>query len=169
VQTTLPLVFRELSRILLDDLAPDASVKACGWYKQEFNQDGAPVITRGQRVRYAVQAGLLNDFVTKTLHANVDKTVKQFNQQIKRFNALTHITPSTFGMSKTAAQAFANESLGVFISLFETIDKCRDSVVEALESLSERCYYRRAHILFSQCTRMKLRRTIPSTAPGLSK
>jgi hypothetical protein len=125
---------RELSRILLADLAPDSSVKACAWFKQEFNKDGTPTITRAQRVRYAVQAGLSDDFVKDTLLVDVGQTVSKFNQLIKRFSKLTHITESTFGTSKTAAKALAEQSLEVFISLFETIDRCRSQIESAVET-----------------------------------
>ena len=125
---------RELSRILLSDLAPNESIKACGWYQREFNKDGTPTITRAQRVKYAVQAGLLDDFVQGTLLVDVEETITEFTQLIKRFNEHTHITESTFGTRKTAAKELANQSLEFFISLFETIDECRQQVLTELES-----------------------------------
>jgi hypothetical protein len=120
---------RELGRILLEDLAPDDEVEACEWFKPE-TQNGKP--SRSQRVRYAAQAGLMDDFVLKTLKVDVAKTMKKFTKLTERFNALTHINPSTFGMSKTATLKFKNESLGVFLSLFQTIDECRENIVERL-------------------------------------
>lgn len=120
---------RELSRILLADLAPDAQVMACAWFKPE-SQNGRP--THSQRVRYAVQAGLMDDFVRRTLKVDVDKTIKKFTELINKLSSLTHITQGTFGMNKTATKTFANESLDVFISLFETIDDCRDRILDRL-------------------------------------
>lgn len=52
---------RELSRILLYDLAPEKDIKACCWYEEEKNKDGAVIITRAQRIKYAVHAGLPED------------------------------------------------------------------------------------------------------------
>ena len=40
---------RELSRIVLHDLAHDADIKACCWHDEEKNEDGAVVFTRQQR------------------------------------------------------------------------------------------------------------------------
>jgi hypothetical protein len=40
---------RELSRIVLHDLAPDADIEVCCWYKEEKNKDGEVVFTRQQR------------------------------------------------------------------------------------------------------------------------
>jgi Predicted pPIWI-associating nuclease len=120
---------RELSRIILAYLAPDADVRACAWFKPEI-PNGSP--TRSQRVKYAVQAGLMDDFVRNTLKVDVEKTIKRFTKLIERLSSLTHITESRFGMSKTAAKKFANESLDVFIALFQTIDECHDNVLERL-------------------------------------
>ena len=39
---------RELSRIVLHDLAHDADIKACCWHDEEKNKDGAVVFTRQQ-------------------------------------------------------------------------------------------------------------------------
>jgi hypothetical protein len=122
---------RELSRILLEHLAPDDEVKECAWFKPE-SQNGKP--TRSQRVRYAVQAGLMDDFVLNTLGVDVGKAVKKFTKLIEKFNSLTHINPNTLGMSKTAVEHFKHDSLDVFVLLFKTIDDCRDSVRESLAS-----------------------------------
>jgi hypothetical protein len=86
---------RELSRIILAYLAPDADVKACAWFKPEI-PNGSP--TRSQRVKYAVQAGLMDDFVRNTLKVDVEKTIKRFTKLIERLSSLTHITENRFGM-----------------------------------------------------------------------
>ena len=122
---------RELSRILLEELAPDDEVQECEWFEPETN-NGKP--TRSQRVRFAVQAGLMDDFVLNTLKVDVAKTMKKFTKLIERFSSLTHINPSTFGMSNTGTMKFKNESLGVFLSLFQTIDECRENIVDRLVS-----------------------------------
>jgi len=120
---------RELSRILLDDLAPDAEVKECEWFKPELPQGR---LTRAQRVRYAIQAGLPDNFVRKTLKVDVDKTIKKLTKLVENLNALTHINQKTFGMSKVQTGKFVNESLDVFISMFDTIDDCRERIRERL-------------------------------------
>ena len=67
---------RELSRIMLADLAPDKNIKACGWFVQQYGNDGKPFIERAQRIKYAVQAGLPDDFVQDTLEIDIGKTSK---------------------------------------------------------------------------------------------
>jgi hypothetical protein len=119
----------ELSRILLDDIAPDAEVKKCEWFKPQLPQG---TLTRAQKVRYAVQAGLASNFVRSTLKVDVDKTIKKFTKHVEKLNCFTHVNQKTFGMSKTATATFVAESLDVFISLFETIDDCRESIRDRL-------------------------------------
>ncbi len=62
------------------------------------------------------------------------RSITEFTQLIKRLNEHTHITESTFGTRKTAAKELAKQSLEFFISLFETIDECRQQVLTELES-----------------------------------
>jgi hypothetical protein len=47
---------RELGRMMLEGLAPDKSIKACAWYKPELNEKKQEIITRAQRIKFAVQA-----------------------------------------------------------------------------------------------------------------
>lgn len=86
---------RELARIMLDDLAPESSIEACSWYVPEKNQIGQVVITRAQRVRYAVQAGLSDDFVRDTLLIDVGSTIIGFTKLISRLSKFTHIEEPT--------------------------------------------------------------------------
>jgi hypothetical protein len=71
---------------MLDELAPEAEVKSCGWYMPETNQLGQRVITRAQRIRYAVQAGLPVDFVRDTLLIDVQETISKFTKLVNRLS-----------------------------------------------------------------------------------
>jgi len=73
---------RELSRIVLHDLAPESDIKACCWYVEEKNKDGAVVFTRQQRIKYAVHAGLPEDFVENTLLVDVEETIDEFRELV---------------------------------------------------------------------------------------
>jgi hypothetical protein len=129
---------RELSRIVLHDLAPDEKLQACSWYKPKMDSNGKIVIERGQRVKYAVQAGLNDDFVANDLDIDVDKTVKRFVKLINRLSAFTHVTPSTFNADESSANAIAREALGTFAALFRTITTCRTRIIRAVESHANR-------------------------------
>jgi len=89
---------RELSRIVLHDLAPDADIEACYWYKEEKNKDGAVVFTRQQRIKYAVQAGLPEDFVENTLLVDVEETINEFRDLVNTLSKFTHVGPTGTAM-----------------------------------------------------------------------
>jgi hypothetical protein len=124
---------RELSRLILHDLAVDKDVKACCWFVQELNDQGMPVITRAQRIRYAVQAGLPDDFVKNTLDIDVEQVIKEFGRIINELNKYTHISKKTLGVDEQRADKLAIETLDIFVQLLETIDECRAEVHSALE------------------------------------
>lgn len=124
---------RELSRVMLHDLSPDKDIKACCWFKQEFNDQGKPIITRAQRIRYAVQAGLPGDFVEGTLFIDVQETTKEFNRIVDQLSKFTHVTKETFDIEQDMADQSAEEAIDVFRSLLQVIDDCRTEVHTALE------------------------------------
>lgn len=128
---------RELIRLVLRDLAPDAGIKGCSWYIPETDKHGNQVITRPQRIHYAVHAGLPIDFVQDTLHVDIKKTTKDFNTLNGRFSKFTHIEEATFGIEDSKAEQFAEEALEIFNSLYETIDDCRTSTYRAMEEYAK--------------------------------
>jgi len=122
---------RELSRLVLHRLAPDAEVKACAWY---VKPTGPTDLTRGQRITYAVQAGLLDSFITNTLLLDVDKMRQELVQTISTLSKYTHIHPSVFGVTGPALDVIFSESLEAFLAFLEMIQECRESIEHAVES-----------------------------------
>jgi hypothetical protein len=124
---------RELARIMLHDFASDKDIKVCEWYVEETNLAGQVVISRAQRIRYAVHAGLPEEFVQDTLGIDLQQTISTFNALNSQLSKLTHVTPETFDLDEQAADALAQQALDTLISLFTTIDDCRSAVHEAVE------------------------------------
>lgn len=124
---------RELSRIVLHDLALDVDIKECCWYEEEKNKDGAVVFTRRQRIKYAVHAGLPEDFVENTLLVDVEETISEFRDLVETLSKFTHVGPSTFNIKEDAAEGLAKQALDTFIMLFDTIDECRKQVRTEME------------------------------------
>jgi hypothetical protein len=91
------------------------------------------VTTRGQRVSYAVRGGLDDAFVEDELGIDVDQMRKEFLKALDRLSKFTHIEPAVFGVDDATLETVTAESLEAFISLFETIAKCRAGVEEAVE------------------------------------
>jgi hypothetical protein len=124
---------RELIRIVLRDLAPDQKIKACGWYKDVKDKNGNTIISRPQRIQYAVQGELLDNFVQETLGIDITETTREFTKLIKRLSKFTHIENATFGVDDATADQMALEALETFSLLYKTIEDCRSAVRHAVE------------------------------------
>ena len=135
---TFATALRELVRLILRDRAPDSQIKNSDWYKPEYNENGKEVITRSQRVRYAIQAGLPTEFVQQSLGVDVTQTIKELNSLNSQFSKYTHIEEDTFNVSSSEAEQFAEDALETFVLFYETIDECKVSVQSALETYARR-------------------------------
>jgi hypothetical protein len=118
---------------VLSDRAPDENVKGCSWYKEKLNHQGKPTITREQRMRCAVQAGLPIAFVEETLFVDVEGTIKEFLALVDKLNKFTHITKKVFGIDEDEVDALVAKALDTFELLLKTIDECRSEVEQQLE------------------------------------
>jgi hypothetical protein len=127
---------RELTRLILRDMAPDKDIEASCWYKPETNLQGKIVITRSQRIDYAIHAGLPIDFVEKTLHVDLKGTKKKFSELFEQLNKFTHIEEKTFNVDEVDAEQFAENALETFSALYETIDDCRASLQVEVEDFA---------------------------------
>src|SRR6266404_482515 len=119
---------RELGRIMLDGLAPDNNIKKCEWYVPAINDKGKETVTRAQRVKYAVQAGLTDDFVKNTLKIDVAPTVRKYTKLIEHLSDFTHVTEKVFGIKRSVEDQYVRDALTSFILVFQTIDDCRGRV-----------------------------------------
>ena len=66
---------RELIRVVLERLAPDEEVVNAPWFESNYKEHTNKV-TRSQRIKYAIQGWLSDDYVTNTLridHQDNDK------------------------------------------------------------------------------------------------
>jgi hypothetical protein len=118
---------------MLDDLATESSIKDCDWYIPELNDKKKEIITRAQRVKYAVQAGLPDDFVSTTLKVDVGRATQKYTKLIERLSAFTHINATTFDITKSAERKLADEALTTFVLVLKTIDDCRSRVESKVE------------------------------------
>jgi len=125
---------RELGRIHLEAQAPDERIKQCAWFEQKYNELNKPVIERAQRIKYAVQGELEDEFVKETLGIEIEETVKAYTKLVSRLSSFTHITPKKFDISEDEADELAEEASDVFENLFRLIEERRDETRRAAES-----------------------------------
>ncbi len=128
---------RELGRIHLEAQAPDDRVRKCGWFVQGFNEFGKPVVTRAQRVKYAIQGELPDDFVRDTLGINVADAVRDYTKLIDRLSAFTHINLMTFRVPEDKAEELAEHALDVFDQLFTLVKERHKATRAAAEEKAD--------------------------------
>lgn len=121
---------RELVRHVMARLAPDDEVRACDWYKNEIDRSNG--ISRRQRVYYAVQGGLSDEYVTDELGIDVGEIHRRLRDSIDNLSKHTHIEENTFNLSGEEIERFVNETLAAVVDFFQTVTGCRTILVEAL-------------------------------------
>ncbi len=123
---------RELTRHILARLAPDKNVLNTSWFKPA-DKAHSDHITRKQRMQYAIQGGLSNDYVSESLGIDVNEIEKKINDTIDVLSKYTHINPDTFYIESDSIESMAVEVLESVDLLFQTIDECRAQLTTSLE------------------------------------
>ena len=128
---------RELTRHLLYRLAPNEKVLNCSWYNNEI-QGKENGITRAQRIKYAVQGGMDNNFVINTLGIDLKQLNKNWKNALDIFNKHTHINEKSFNITEELIEKYVAEAVNCFEHLFEIIERSRELVIGRLEQKLER-------------------------------
>ena len=119
---------RELFGYTLQLLAPDAQVVNCSWYVQEPNTQGP---TRRQRAKYATQGGLSDALITEA-GVSVEDLHNQIISAIAELNRYTHVQSGEIIYESEKIDRFVTQSLSALLGLFQSVESCRDDVVQAL-------------------------------------
>lgn len=88
---------RELIRTVLERLAPDDEVVNAPWFEPN-DKDKPDKVTRTQRIKYAIQGWLSDEFVIETLGIEHSENDKRLRKSIDTLSKYTHVTPLTFGL-----------------------------------------------------------------------
>lgn len=121
---------RELTRHFLERLAPDTEVRQAPWYKpHDLKKPG--MITRTQRMQYAIHGWLLPEYVKSELGIDSEDITRELNDGINRLSKFTHVNPSTFNCDDKTTMQLSNEILDSVLSFFQLIDESRKRVEEA--------------------------------------
>jgi len=123
---------RELSRHVFKRLSPDEKVLNCEWYENLIsNRENG--ITRGQRIKYAIQGGIEDKYVRDDLGIDVNELNKKWKDALNIFSKHTHVNPKSFNISEEKIEEYVNKGVDCFVKLFEEIENCRDKVIETFE------------------------------------
>lgn len=126
---------RELTRHILYRLAPDVDIKCCSWYKPTKNENGKVVITRADRINYAIYGGFDNNALSAMgLKDDIDKARKNLLSTIDSLSKYTHINEDTFDVSDSDTERSVNHVVDSFNEFVNCMAIIRRQVISCLET-----------------------------------
>ena len=121
---------RELVRHILFRLAPDAEVLTCEWYINETKKEGG--ISRRQRIVFAIQGGLTDEYVANTLQIDTVSIIKEIIDVVDNLSKHTHIEEITIDIDIEKQDEYVTETLESVNKLFEVVEKSRQTISESM-------------------------------------
>lgn len=122
---------RELATHVLHSLAPDDEVRRCVWFEQAKD---TKTVTRGQRARYIVQAGLPDDFVKEKLKVDAGAMAKPLLDAMDKLHKATHVRAETVVYKGGAVRAMLHDVLSEIHALLEEATQARHSIKDAVST-----------------------------------
>jgi hypothetical protein len=124
---------RELTRHFLNRLSDTNEVVKCHWYKDEIpGKTNTP--TRNQKIKFAIQGGLSEEYVFDTLHIDITPYNKALSEAFGLLNKYVHVNPDTFGLKENDVKIHVDEIANAFVKFFSTIQACREKIIEQIET-----------------------------------
>ena len=124
---------RELTRHYHKRLAPDEEVLNAPWFIP--NDPKKPkAITREQRIRYAIQGYLSDEFREHELKIDLDEVSNNLKKSIDDLNKYTHVEPSTFDVDITTVTDVSYNIMEDTLRFFMTIDEAQIQVGKAVDA-----------------------------------
>jgi hypothetical protein len=140
--TTFSTGFRELTRHVLDSLAPKEEIQASPWFKPDpTSRDG---FTRRQRVQYVIHGGLLPDFAEGELNIDVDDEAKTMLAAVDKLSKFVHVNEDTFDVAPDRIADISEAAIAALADLLECADACRHTLAEHLEARVQTALLREA-------------------------
>jgi len=122
---------RELSRHILARLAPDSEIKAAPWYV-EHKEGKKVIITRPQRMQYAIQGHLEDDFLKDQLELDYRNIIIELKDQIGELSKFTHVNPDTFNVDEKRVKRLCRGAMGAFAEFCKSMFECREGTLKAI-------------------------------------
>lgn len=120
---------RELVDHILKRLAPDEYVKKCIWYTPP---DSEREVVRSQRIKYAIQKGLSDNFVYQELGINVSAIQRNIKQIIRELNKYTHVSQDTFDVNPVEQLQKLSSFLEAILKMFEIIENIETNIINTI-------------------------------------
>ena len=124
---------RELTRHFLNRLAPDGEILNAPWFKP--NDPKKPkAVTREQRIRYAIQGYLSDEFRKDVLKLDLDEISNNLKSSIDDLSKYTHVEPCTFNADSTTVTDVSYNIMEDTLRFFMTIDEAQIRVGKAVDA-----------------------------------
>lgn len=126
---------RELSRHILYRLAPDKDIKLCTWYKPSKNINGDSVISRADRINYAIHGGFDNNVLAAMgLKSSIEQARKTMLDSIDALNKYTHVNENTFDVPESEVETLVDKVISSFNGFVDVMTNIRRKVISHLEN-----------------------------------
>lgn len=123
--------FRELTRNVLDSLAPKEQIEVSPWFKPDpTSKDG---FTRRHRIQYIIHGGLAPEFAEEELGIDVDGEAKALRDAVDRLNKFVHVNEDTFEVDAAHLAEISEGAIGALADLLDCADNCRRRLCNHLE------------------------------------
>ncbi len=120
---------RILFEHMMDTRSPEDQVIKAVWFKPE-KEDGKP--TRGQRVIFAIQGGLGEDFVKDELNIDLLPLRKRLLTAINELSKHVHGRENTIIRDESEQDAVAAETIEAMNAFLDALHECRDAVLKPI-------------------------------------
>lgn len=120
---------RELVTHVLHTLAPDDEVRRCVWFEQAKD---TRTVTRAQRARYIVQAGLPDAFVKDRLKLDAARLAKPLLEAMDGLHKATHVRADTVVRKGSDVRAMLYDVLVEIPALLDETEVARDRINDAV-------------------------------------
>ncbi|BCW89970.1 hypothetical protein sos41_31380 [Alphaproteobacteria bacterium SO-S41] len=120
---------RETITHTLHELAPTAAVEACPWFKQAEDTHGP---TREQRLRYAMQGGMTDDFVDG-LPTDLEDERRDLLKAFSSLNKHTHLRPGRLVEDQTEMDRYAQDTFKALLDFLLAARTFRTTLSDYLE------------------------------------
>lgn len=124
---------RELTRHFLDRLAPDEEVRRAPWY-EVYDPKKPKMVTREQKIKYAIQDFLSDDFTQKELQIDLSVISANLIKSINDLSKYTHVNPETFDASADIIYESSGNVMEDTLGFFKTIDEAQNQVMNAVDA-----------------------------------
>ena len=124
---------RELTRHFLRRLAPDKEVLDAPWFTVE-NKAKPKEPTRAQRIKYAIQGYLSDEYLENELHVDLTEVSKNLRKSINDLSKYTHVEPETFDVDETTIVDVSYNIMEDTLRFFVTVTEAQIEVMKAVDA-----------------------------------